>query len=297
MSLLYIDKSILKVLQCFFIHATGLPPSGLVDCLWTYCSIHCFLRADWHPSLTSYFLIICFPTDLHFFKPSFPLIVCLSRDLPLGPVFTDCFFVHRPPSWTCVYCFFFCPQTFLLDLCLLFLCPQTSLLDLPDGDMLLRVKDYKVDIIVELPERRYSDGGQQEVVMHKFGEIVLPIYVNATTLKFEYDDDTHYLRLRGDMKGFGLRRRISLSTDDLRSIGNLHCRRLSRVTAANPPVRSSSTGRVTGDSPTGPRSPSGLALAGSPQGPDNDRSLSPHKQRGKSGDVDYRYRANTHWKN
>ena len=97
---------------------------------------------------------------------------------------------------------------------------------MPPGNVRIRVRDYKLEVmVVKTPHHDVTisttNGGtaSDDVTSTKpvyCGSISIPIYVNPTTLKFRLNDRGTLLLIEGQMKGVGTRRRLSLSTSDLR---------------------------------------------------------------------------------
>ena len=93
--------------------------------------------------------------------------------------------------------------------------------NLPAGDITLRVSGYRVDIIIDRRKNKNFDDSHRIFKPIKYGEIDLPIYVNPTSIKFDYDPEFQLLKLHGMTKGYNAKG-ISMSNDDLTLLQKQH---------------------------------------------------------------------------
>ena len=85
---------------------------------------------------------------------------------------------------------------------------------LPRGDLTIRIRNYKMEIVVGRRPSLVADNHRITYPL-KYGDIDIPIYVNPATLCFEMDDDENILYMYGHTKGYHGSSRSSLANSPL----------------------------------------------------------------------------------
>ena len=106
------------------------------------------------------------------------------------------------------------PSLMLTDLCDGCFTAKISMAALPRGDITIRIRNYKMEIIVARRPSLVADNHRITCPM-RHGDIDIPIYVNPASLQFELDDSDNVLHVSGYTKGYYGNRKLSLSSQNL----------------------------------------------------------------------------------
>lgn len=93
---------------------------------------------------------------------------------------------------------------------------ELSLTNIPFGNVTVRIRDYKLEIMVDRQDRHTEHGTKPSKALYFCGSLSIPIYVVPHTLDLTLNENRNVLEMRGMTKGYQYQR-MSTSAIELRS--------------------------------------------------------------------------------